>query len=106
MERLTEVIAGDFLELCFKPGDFDFVFDKGTLDCLLSGYLSKKQARKYLVKVHAALSENGVYFYVTNGKPENRLGTLKVPAGARLARFRPCAALPWRVGAPCSAFWG
>ena len=57
---------------------FDFIFDKGTLDCLLSGYLSKKQALKYLSKIHGALAAGGVYFYITNGKPENRLRILKV----------------------------
>jgi hypothetical protein len=69
---------GSLLDLPIEKDKFNFIFDKATLDCLLSGYSSKKQARKYLEIIFEGLSEDGVYFYVTNGKPENRLNILKV----------------------------
>ena len=58
--------------------EFDFIFDKGLLDCILSGYSSSKKSEEYLQKVYNTLSPDGTYFYVTNGKPKTKLKILKV----------------------------
>ena len=72
------VILGNVLEVEFKEKSFECIFDKGLLDCILSGYQSDKLVNAYLKNIYNALSDGGIFFYVTNGLPHRRIQNLKV----------------------------
>ena len=75
---LTTVNLRNIFDIDLAEGQFDFIFDKGLFDCILSGYSSLKKSAEYLQKVYQSLSPGGTYFYVTNGRPSSKLKILKV----------------------------
>lgn len=75
---ITTVNLGNIFDIDLAEGQFDFIFDKGLFDCILSGYSSQKKSAEYLQKVYRSLSPGGTYFYVTNGRPSSKLEILKV----------------------------
>ncbi len=38
----------DVTKMTFKPNEFDFILDKGTLDCLACGENATQQIEKYI----------------------------------------------------------
>ena len=69
----------DATALDFAPESFSHVFDKGTLDCLLSGSDSAKRVRRYLAGVDTALRRGGHFLCVSVGPPQRRLEWLRRP---------------------------
>lgn len=61
----------------FQSGSFNAVIDKGTLDSILCGNDSRKNAPKMLKEVWRVLKDNGVYILVTYGAPLYRLQLLR-----------------------------
>ncbi|KAK4755679.1 hypothetical protein SAY87_009436 [Trapa incisa] len=61
----------------FESGSFDAVLDKGTLDSLLCGNNSRKNAAQMLEEVARVLKDRGVYILITYGAPSYRLHLLK-----------------------------
>ncbi|CDJ56055.1 hypothetical protein, conserved [Eimeria maxima] len=65
-----------------KPGmtykqAFDFVIDKGTLDCILCGEKSFENAHKALTHISQVLKPGGVYMMISYGLPVFRLNHLQ-----------------------------
>ncbi|EPR60872.1 methyltransferase, putative [Toxoplasma gondii ME49] len=58
-------------------GDFDLVFDKGTMDCVLCGDNSFDNVQKMLREVSRILAPGGVYIVVSYGQPNFRLSHLQ-----------------------------
>ncbi|WCJ20817.1 S-adenosyl-L-methionine-dependent methyltransferases superfamily protein [Euphorbia peplus] len=61
----------------FQKGSFDAVIDKGTIDSLLCGGNSRRNAVKMLEEVWRVLKDQGVYILVTYGAPIYRLRLLR-----------------------------
>ncbi|MCD7457026.1 hypothetical protein HAX54_033921 [Datura stramonium] len=61
----------------FEDGSFDAVVDKGTLDSILCGESSQKNAAKMLTEVGRVLKDKGVYILITYGTPIYRLHLLR-----------------------------
>jgi ubiquinone/menaquinone biosynthesis C-methylase UbiE len=58
--------------LSFQGKTFDFVFDKGTYDSIVSGPQSQKVATKLIAEIVRVLKPNGVYILVTCGRQKTR----------------------------------
>ena len=56
---------------------FDIVFDKGTLDAIMCGSESSKNAQLMLLEIHRILKPGGVFLLVTYGQPSARLPHLE-----------------------------
>ncbi|GAB2220072.1 hypothetical protein Droror1_Dr00007715 [Drosera rotundifolia] len=61
----------------FQTGSFDAVIDKGTLDSILCGSNSMKNATMMLEEVQRVLKDKGVYILITYGSPSFRLRLLR-----------------------------
>lgn len=62
----------DAKDLKYENGEFDVILDKGTLDSVLCGNDSTENTKLMLREVYRVLNENGIYFYISYGKPEYR----------------------------------
>jgi ubiquinone/menaquinone biosynthesis C-methylase UbiE len=62
--------------LDYPDEHFDCVLDKGTLDSILCGEGSTGNVAKMLSEVVRVLKPNGVFFMVSYGVSDNRLGYL------------------------------
>ncbi|EGR33567.1 protein kinase domain protein [Ichthyophthirius multifiliis] len=69
----------DVRELQFSAKQFDFVIDKGTLDCILCGECSTANSYKALQEIYRVLTNKGIYFLISYGSPENRKNILQRP---------------------------
>ncbi|CDJ47393.1 Methylase, related [Eimeria brunetti] len=56
---------------------FDFVIDKGTLDCILCGEKSFENVHKALTHISQVLKPGGVYMMISYGSPMFRLNHLQ-----------------------------
>jgi ubiquinone/menaquinone biosynthesis C-methylase UbiE len=63
----------DALNLNFKEGIFDIVFDKATLDSLTTTENSLKQTATYMNEVYRVLKANGHFICVSSVAPDARL---------------------------------
>lgn len=63
----------DVRKMDFKKGAFDIVVDKGTLDAILCGSDSAKNADSMLSECHRVLAPKGVFVIVTYGTPQSRM---------------------------------
>ncbi|XP_058726455.1 uncharacterized protein LOC131597806 [Vicia villosa] len=61
----------------FESETFGSIIDKGTLDSLLCGNNSRKNAIKMLEEIWRVLKDKGVYVLVTYGAPLYRLRLLR-----------------------------
>ena len=82
IEKYSDLDEMDFNEMnvCnidFPPGCFDMVLDKCTLDCILCGENSFQKASLMMQSVYRVLKPGGVYFLISYGMPEARIGYLK-----------------------------
>ncbi|CDI76350.1 hypothetical protein, conserved, partial [Eimeria acervulina] len=57
--------------------EFDFVIDKGTLDCILCGEKSFENVHKALTLISQILKPGGVYMMISYGSPVFRLNHLQ-----------------------------
>lgn len=63
--------------LDFSDESFDCVVDKGTMDSILCGEGSTSNTARMLSEVARVLKPGGVFFMVSYGVPDNRLGYLE-----------------------------
>ncbi|GAB5370169.1 hypothetical protein AAMO2058_001469300 [Amorphochlora amoebiformis] len=63
----------DARELKFKANEFDLIFDKGTIDSILCGEGSTRNAGQMLRNIHKVLKPSGRFFLITCGTPEARM---------------------------------
>lgn len=69
----------DARDLKYPEREFDVVIDKGTLDAILCGSESAKNAASMLMEVHRVLKRGGLFFLITYGQPMARLPYLERP---------------------------
>jgi len=67
----------DVRDLKFKDETFDCVVDKGTLDAILCGSDSAKNAGQMLAECQRVLKKGGFFFIITYGQPQSRLNYLE-----------------------------
>lgn len=66
-------MKADVLDLHeLKPGEFNVVLDKGTLDSILCGDNSEPNAHKMMAEIYKALAPNGIYVCITYGDEDHR----------------------------------
>ena len=65
----------------FQTGTFNAVIDKGTLDSILCGENSAKNAKKMISEVFRVLVPGGHYICITFGDPQHRKNILKLNNG-------------------------
>ena len=63
--------------LDYPDDTFDAVIDKGTMDSILCGEGSTGNVGKMCSEIMRVLKPNGVFFMVSYGIPDNRLGYLE-----------------------------
>ena len=63
----------DITKMSFKPNEFDFIFDKGTLDCLTCSENANQSIEKYISSIKDLLKPKGVFFCVSHNGPATRL---------------------------------
>eukprot|EP01006_Ploeotia_vitrea_P038351 TRINITY_DN66227_c6_g3_i2.p1 TRINITY_DN66227_c6_g3~~TRINITY_DN66227_c6_g3_i2.p1 ORF type:complete len:209 (-),score=104.04 TRINITY_DN66227_c6_g3_i2:356-982(-) len=69
----------DVRKLKFPDAHFDLIVDKGTLDAILCGSDSSRNAGMMLAECKRVLKPGGFFFVITYGVPESRLNYLKQP---------------------------
>lgn len=68
---------GDCTRLRFPPNRFDAVFDKGTLDCILSGPNGHQAALQVISEISRVLKTGGIYVLISSGCPNSRARLLQ-----------------------------
>eukprot|EP00455_Lapot_gusevi_P022854 TRINITY_DN2379_c0_g1_i1.p1 TRINITY_DN2379_c0_g1~~TRINITY_DN2379_c0_g1_i1.p1 ORF type:complete len:226 (+),score=82.28 TRINITY_DN2379_c0_g1_i1:83-679(+) len=66
----------DVRELPYRDGSFQYVIDKGTLDAILCGSDSERNAMAMLRQIERILVPKGRFIVVTYGNPDSRLNYL------------------------------
>jgi len=69
----------DVRDLKFETGTFDLIIDKGTLDAILCGSDSAKNAGQMLTECSRTLKKGGLLFIITYGQPQSRLNYIDKP---------------------------
>lgn len=74
-----EFVVGDVLSMneLFDDNSFDFIFDKGTMDCLMSSFPTSKKVPAMIAEIFRILKPNGVFIEVSYGTPKTRLPFIK-----------------------------
>jgi len=67
---LSIPINTDFIE----DGAFEFIFDKGCLDCILCNSNALKLAKTFMSNIYRFLAPGGIYVSISYGTPETREG--------------------------------
>merc|ERR1712034_109438 len=68
---------GNACHLDFKDETFNCIIDKGTMDSVLCGEGSTSNVSKMLSECVRVLKPGGVFFMISYGVPDNRLGYLE-----------------------------
>jgi len=55
---------------------YDFILDKGCLDCILTGPQDLDLCDKALTEIYKTLKVNGIFYMISVGKPEERISTI------------------------------
>jgi len=55
---------------------YDFILDKGCLDCILTGPQGLDLCDKALTEIYKTLKVNGIFYMISVGKPEERISTI------------------------------
>ena len=63
----------DAMNMSYKSKSFDIVLDKSTLDAILCGESSFKNAAKLLAESQRILKPGGIYLCISYGRPETRV---------------------------------
>lgn len=63
----------DALHMSYKDQSFDIVLDKSTLDAILCGEASFKNAARLLAESQRVLKAGGIYLCISYGRPETRV---------------------------------
>lgn len=69
----------DARKMSFPSDYFELIIDKGTLDAILCGMDSSKNALLTLDECHRVLKPGGLFFLITYGQPSARLPFLEKP---------------------------
>jgi len=69
--------VADVREMKYADGAYDVIVDKGTLDAVLCGNDSIKNAMMMLAECSRCLKKGGFLFVVTYGQPQSRLNYLE-----------------------------
>jgi|ERR1711903_41477 len=69
----------DVKDLAFPPNHFDVVIDKGTMDSILCGESSTKNAALMMKEISKVLKPGGHYLVVSYGQPDYRLNYFDKP---------------------------
>ena len=56
----------DVRKMSFSDGEFNIVFDKGTLDSIFCAESSTIQINKALNEIHRVLNHRGIYICISN----------------------------------------
>ena len=80
-EHNLEFHCADVAKMRLPRKSFDVVFDKGTLDCVLSGSEGQKNGKKAILEISRVLKMNGIYVLLTYGLEQCRDGLLKNKTG-------------------------
>lgn len=69
-----EFIEGDVLSMknLFDDNSFDVVFDKGTMDCLMSSLPTSRNVPTMMLEILRVLKPNGLFIEVSYGTPKTR----------------------------------
>jgi ubiquinone/menaquinone biosynthesis C-methylase UbiE len=67
----------DVRDIKYKDETFDCIIDKGTLDAILCGSDSAKNAGQMLSECQRVLKKGGFFFVITYGQPQSRLNYLE-----------------------------
>ena len=67
------------LDIEYEDEQFDIIFDKATLDCILCDVQANKKAKIYMDEVYRLLKPKGYFFMVSNSEPKNRNNYLLKP---------------------------
>ena len=60
------------LDIEYEDEQFDIIFDKATLDCILCDIQANKKAKLYMDEVYRLLKPKGYFFMISNTEPGNR----------------------------------
>lgn len=69
----------DITAMSYKDKSFDVVIDKSTMDALFCSDSPHSNVAKMLHHIYRVLSDDGFYFIVSYGSPEQRMEHLKRP---------------------------
>jgi len=73
-----EYVVMDATNIQYDDYCFDFIFDKGTFDCILGSTSDPVQKAHIMVEnVHRILNEKGQFVVISVGHPEDRLAFFK-----------------------------
>lgn len=67
----------DVTDMRYPDKSFDMVLDKSVIDALLCSDAPYSNAAKMLHHIHRVLSDDGYYFAILYGRPEQRMIYLK-----------------------------
>ena len=67
------------LDIEYEDEQFDIIFDKATLDCILCDIQANKKAKLYMDEVYRLLKPKGYFFMISNSEPKNRNNYLLKP---------------------------
>ena len=76
-ESKLEFILTDCIKLPFQDNSFDFIYDKGTLDSLISTIESTKNINLMIKEIYRVLKPNGHFIEISYGTPTTRSNFLK-----------------------------
>ena len=71
--KKLEWFTMDCTDMTFEDEQFDFAFDKGTLDAIMCGEDSKINIELALLEIYRVLTDGGVFVEISYGTPESRL---------------------------------
>ena len=79
-EPRLEFICGDATKMeKLESNSFDVVFDKGTMDSLMSSGSSARSVSQVLAEISRVLKPGGVFVEISYGTPNTRVSFLKNP---------------------------
>lgn len=71
-DKRLEWDVGDVQKMKYKKEEFDFIFDKATLDTLICGDNSNKSVNSVLLEISRLLKPNGTFIFISYGTPNTR----------------------------------
>ena len=68
---------GDITKMPYDDNFFDFIFDKGTIDCFVASTESTKKINVALMEISRVLKQGGYFVQISYGTPNTRTSFLK-----------------------------
>ena len=70
-------VNGDITKMAFEDNFFDFIFDKGTIDCFVASTETTKKINDALSEISRVLKPGGYFVQISYGTPNTRTPFLK-----------------------------